>query len=181
MKPLFGIILFAAWALAAASGPGRPGVLVTRAWLVPVEDSGRLEVVPGARPAEASEILYTIRFRYDGEVAAEGLEIVQRVPAGTRYVAGSATGPGAVVTFSVDDGQVFDLPGALGVPGADGEDRPATADDYTHLRWLLPGRFPPGTGGVLSFRARPLESDTADSSPVPSGPDAEPAAPDEGR
>lgn len=160
MKQQLGTILIALWAIPALAGPARPGVAVARAWLVPVEDSGRLEVVDDPRPPDAAEALYTLRFRYDGEGDAEGLEIVQRVPAGTRYVPGSATGPGAVVTFSVDGGTAFDIPEALEVAGPSGPARPATADDYTHIRWSLPGRFPPGTSGVVSFRAQPVEQAT---------------------
>jgi uncharacterized repeat protein (TIGR01451 family) len=150
------LLALAALVAGAAEGPGRPGVYVVRAWLVPVADTGRLEVVPDPRPDEAVEAVYTIRFRYDGETEAQELEVTQSVPVGMRYVAGSATGPGAVVTFSVDGGESFDVPEALTAAG-DGEARPATADNYTHIRWQLRGVFPPGVGGVLSFRTRPVE------------------------
>jgi hypothetical protein len=171
MNRRFAAIFLALAALGAGAdeGPARPGTSVVRAWLVPVADTGRLEVVPGPRPDEAVEALYTVRFRYDGETEVQGLEVVQRVPVGMRYVAGSATGPDAVVTFSVDDGESFDIPEALTVAAGEGEARPAMADDYTHICWQLPGVFPPGVGGVLSFRTRPLE------------PSAEPANGREGR
>lgn len=171
MNRRFAAIFLAVAALGAGAGegPARPGTYVARAWLVPVADTGRLEVVPDPRPDEAVEALYTIRFRYDGETEVQGLEVVQPVPVGMRYVAGSATGPGAEVTFSVDDGESFGSPEALTVEGDGGEPRPATADDYTHIRWQLRGVFPPGVGGVLSFRTQSAE------------PPAEPAMGGEGR
>ena len=147
-------IFLASFAAAAGADPGRPGVTVDRAWLVPVEDSGRLEMVAGPRPADAAAALYTVRFRYDGESEADGLVIVQGLPAGTRYVAGSATGPGASITFSVDGGETFGPPEALTLSDGPGEPRAATADDYTHIRWEMPGRFPPGMSGIVSYRAR---------------------------
>jgi len=146
------VFLFGLAALAGAD-PGVPGVSVERAWLVAVEDTGRLEMVPGPRPDGAAEALYTIRFRYDGETDADGLVIVQPLPAGGRYIAGSATGPGASVTFSVDGAETFSPAESLIVVDEAGQARAATADDYTHVRWELPGRFPPGMGGIVSYRA----------------------------
>jgi len=154
MKRGISAVFLAGLAALAGADPGVPGVTVERAWLVTVEDTGRLEMVPGPRPAGAAEALYTIRFRYDGETEADGLVIVQPLPAGGRYVAGSATGPGASVTFSVDGGKTFGPAETLSVVDGAGEARAAIADDYTHVRWELPGRFPPGMGGIVSYRAR---------------------------
>jgi hypothetical protein len=154
MKRVLAAVFLAGFAVLAGADPGRPGVSVSRAWLVQVEDSGRVESVPGPRPPGAAEALYTIRFRYDGETDAPGLVIVQPLPAGGRYIAGSAAGPGASVTFSVDGGETFGPADSLAVPDEAGEARPAIADDYTHIRWELPGRFPPGMGGIVSYRAR---------------------------
>ena len=152
-RGIAAIFLVALAGLAAAE-PGRPGVAVERAWLVPVEDSGRMELVSGPRPADATDALYTIRFRYDGESEADGLVIVQGMPAGARYLAGSASGPGASISFSVDGGETFGPPETLAVLDGPGDARDATADDYTHVRWEIPGRFPPGMSGIVSYRAR---------------------------
>ena len=156
MNRRFAAIFLAVAALGAGAGegPARPGTYVARAWLVPVADTGRLEVVPGPRPDEAVEALYTIRFRYDGETEVQGLEVVQPVPVGMRYVAGSATGPDAVVTFSVDGAESFDVPEALTVEAGDGELRPAMADDYTHIRWTFQFKLKPGDVAPVWFRAR---------------------------
>jgi hypothetical protein len=136
-------------------------VVVESAWLVPGEGPSGTRIVTGPRPADAAESLVTARFRYDGDGPAEGLRIVLAIPADLALVAGSATGPGAVVSYSVDGGASFGAADALTVPD-DGEVpgaiRPAIPADCTHIRWDLPGEHPPGIAGLVSFRARPIEA-----------------------
>ncbi len=154
MKPWPAAVLVACLAAPAlADDAARPAVRVEREWLLPAHDGQAPERVKDPRPDEATEALYTLRFRYDGEDATQRLAVIQPVPVGMRYSPGSATGPGAVITFSVDGGETFDIPEALSVAVEGGEARPATADDYTHIRWELAGAFPPGLAGILSFRA----------------------------
>lgn len=150
---------------AAEPVPAEPRVLVESAWLVPSEDLAGTRIVTGPRPADAAESLVTARFRYEGDVPAEGLRIVLEIPAELTLVADSATGPGAVVSYSVDGGARFGSADALTVPDdgeAPGALRPATPADYTHIRWDLPGEHPPGIAGLVSFRARPTEAGAGD-------------------
>jgi hypothetical protein len=149
-----------------APPPGRPRVTLESAWLVADETSGQLRVVGVKPPEPAPQRLYTARFRHDGIIVVTGLEIVLEIPAGMRYVVGSATGPGARVTFSVDGGQSFAPPDSLRVATdpADPESamRRARAREYTHIRYELPGEYPPGTAGLVSFRARPATAPIGD-------------------
>lgn len=136
-----------------------PRVQLESAWLVADEASGRMRLVDGSQPPGARERLYTARFRNEGGRAAGGLQITVALPPAMRYVADSAVGPGAEISFSADGGRNFAAPAELTVP-EDPDDphsaaRRATADDYSHVRWRLPGEFPPGTTGLVSFRARP--------------------------
>lgn len=144
--------------------------LLESAWLVPGEDgTPRLEA--GPQPAGAIERLYTARFRHPGVARASGLQITVAIPAGLHYVADSAVGPGAEISYSVDGGQSFASSAELRVAvdpdesanSADPADpeaatRSATAEDYTHIRWRLQGEFLPGTAGLVSFRARPADA-----------------------
>lgn len=127
-------------------GPAEPRVVVESAWLVPSEEPAGTRMVTGPRPADAAESLVTARFRYEGDAPAAGLRIVVAIPADLALVAGSATGPGAVVSYSIDGGASFDAADALTMP------------DSTHIRWDLPGEHPPGIAGLVSFRARPIEA-----------------------
>jgi hypothetical protein len=138
--------------------PARPTVLLEVGWLVPVAGSETLRLVTGEPPQGSAETLFSLRFRYEGDTPAEGLRIVQAVPEGMHYLAGTATGPGAEVRFSVDGGRTFGPAESLTVTAAAGartSQRPAVAAEYSHIRWDLPGRHPPGISGLVSFRARP--------------------------
>jgi hypothetical protein len=144
--------------------PARPKVAIEAAWLFAAPEEGGEILVPGAPPDGALERLYTARFRHEGAKPADGLEITLAIPDGEHYIAGSATGPGAEIAYSVDGGQTFDAPAALALPvdDADGGARARRAGpaDYSHIRWTLPGTHPPGRAGLVSFRARIIEAQT---------------------
>lgn len=149
-----------------APPPGRPRVTLESAWLVADDASGQLRVVGVKPPETAPQRLHTARFRHDGIVVVAGLEVVLEIPAGMHYIDGSATGPGAHITFSVDSGRSFAPPDSLRVATDPAEPesptRRATAEDYTHIRYELPGEYPPGTAGLVSFRARPAMAPIGD-------------------
>lgn len=149
--------------IGGAQDAAEPQVSVASAWLLTAAGEGE-RLVAGPRPEGAEQLLYTLRFRYEGQEAAAALAIVHPVPAGERYVADSATGPRAAISYSVDGGRSFGAPGALRVAhdGADpaaAADRAATPADYSHIRWELPGPHPPGLAGLVSFRTRSLAAE----------------------
>ncbi len=139
----------------APAGPATPATTVESAWLVPAAPHGRPRLIAGPRPELAVESLVSVRFSYLGEVPADGLRILAEVPAGMRYVADSATGPGVELAYSVDGGVNFMTVENLPV-----------ADEVTHVRWDLPGRHVPGVAGLVSFRARLLDAPAHDGSSV---------------
>jgi hypothetical protein len=69
------------------------------------------------------------------------------------YVVGSAFGPGSDIVFSVDGGRSFAEPENLFVTES-GVERLASADDYTHIRWLVNNDIVAGAQGMAQFRAR---------------------------
>jgi len=153
--------------VAKALDPAEPRVTLELGWvaaaeLTDPEDAGpRERLVTGPRPEGADQRLVTARFRYEGDRPVDGLRIELAIPETMRYIAGSATGPGADVSFSVDGGENFGAPATLSVPmNAEDPDtpmRPATVEDYSHIRWELPGTHAPGRTGLVSYRARLVE------------------------
>lgn len=142
---------------AAASAPATPVVTLESGWIA-ADESGAEERLAAEPPAEGPpERIYTGRFHYRGDAPARGLRIVLPIPAGMRYIGGSATGPGAQLSYSIDGGRSFAPPEALLAP----TERRAGPEDYTHIRWDLPGRYAPGTRGLVSFRAIPRAAGTA--------------------
>jgi len=118
---------------------GENGERLTR--LVPVET-----VVPG------DVVIYTTTVENISDVAANDIVVTSPVPEHLSYVAGSAFGPGMLIEFSVDGGVTYAAPEELTV-NEDGQSRAATAEDYTHIRFVLQDHLAAGAQGIARFRA----------------------------
>jgi len=109
------------------------------------------KIVPG------DEVTYSVTYTNKTGKPAENIVIVNPVPKHTRYKDGSAAGDGSDITYSVDGGKTFATPDKLTVAIKDksGKDtvRPAVAQDYTHIRWLIKQSVAPGQSGSVRFRA----------------------------
>ena len=161
IKPLFAVVWSAILvlllvAMAAAQQPMNP--LVIRA-IAEVEsrsnDSGRevLKLVTADRVVPGDRVIYTLEVRNVGATGVDSPSVTYAVPDHMKYVADSAVGPGAHVTYSVDGGHSFDSAGNLHVPGIDGRPRPAAAADYTHLHWRLKNSLKANSVAFVRFRA----------------------------
>lgn len=119
------------------------------------DGAGTLPVAlpPETVPQAGEALVYTVRFRNSGLGLVDGVRITKPLPPEVRYVAGSASGPGCDVLFSVDGGRTFGQPSELSVRGADGAFRPAGPDDYTHIRWRLLTPLAAKGTGFVRFRA----------------------------
>lgn len=151
---LVAFVLAAAPASADTVSPAVPRLAMETAWVVFDEiaqverlvSAGHRSVPGTVVPAGARAQLHTGRFRYEGSEPAAALRVDVAVPPGEAYLAGSATGPGAVISASVDGGQTF-FPAAELRP-----DEPVRL-----LRFELAGPFLPGTAGLVSFRTVGVE------------------------
>jgi hypothetical protein len=85
-------------------------------------------------------------------VPLRNVAVVQSVPANTTYLADSAAGPGADVSFSVDGGRSFAPAQALRIE-VEGAQQLAQAAQYTHIRWQLRNPLAPGATALARFRA----------------------------
>jgi uncharacterized repeat protein (TIGR01451 family) len=112
---------------------------------VPIE-----EVVPG------EVVIYTLSFKNVGDETATEVSIVDPIPEGTIYIADSATQTGGL-TFSIDGGQSYQVPSQLTyeVTAPDGtkQQRTASPEQYTHIRWIIPA-IAAGEAGALSFQVK---------------------------
>lgn len=104
-----------------------------------VEQDGvpRVRLAPATRVVPGDQIVYTLEIRNPGPEPIHAPIVIYPVPAHVAYLADSASGPGAEVTFSVDGGQHFDEPENLRVPDDRGQLRRASAAQYSHIRWAL--------------------------------------------
>ena len=103
------------------------------------------KVVPGV------EVIWTVSANNICKQPSDKVTINNAVPAHMTYVASSATGPGADITFSLD-GKSFGSADQLTVQES-GASRKARADEYKHIRWIFKNSLQPGATALASFRA----------------------------
>jgi uncharacterized repeat protein (TIGR01451 family) len=115
---------------------------------------GRSEVrrfpVKSAPPGQA--LVFTNRVSNAGVKPADKLVLTNPVPQNMKLL--GAWGEGAQITYSVDGGKVYAPPETLKVKSPKGDLRAASLEDYTHIRWQLMGRLPPGKSAAVGFRAQ---------------------------
>jgi uncharacterized repeat protein (TIGR01451 family) len=111
------------------------------------------KLVPADRVVPGDQVLYTLEIRNTGTSAVLSPSVPFQIPDHMRYVADSAAGPGAEVSYSVDGGHIYDRPENLKVAGPKGQMRLATAADYTHIRWQLRHSLKGNSVAFARFRA----------------------------
>lgn len=131
---------------------GAPVVTLQAELRLPLtEGSNTYRYVPATTIEQGQEINYTVRIANPDTVALPKPTVIQPLPTNTHYVAGSATGAGADIQFSVDGGQTFAKPAALRSPA--NAERVASAAEYTHIRWQLRYALAPRAVLLARFRA----------------------------
>jgi uncharacterized repeat protein (TIGR01451 family) len=113
-----------------------------------------VKLIPADRVAPGDRVIYTLEVRNSGATTLDAPTVTNPIPEHMRYVTDSAVGPGAEVSYSVDGGKSFDRAANLKVPGTDGELRPATSADYTHIRWQLKNSLKANSVAFVRFRAQ---------------------------
>lgn len=111
------------------------------------------QLVPADKVVPGDVLIYTVTYTNVGEEVMENVVITNPIASQLRYVADSAFAPGADIEFSVDGGQQFGDFESLTVL-RDGDTKPASLDDLTHIRWTLRAELDPGAQGFARFRAR---------------------------
>jgi uncharacterized repeat protein (TIGR01451 family) len=111
-----------------------------------------VKLIPADRVVPGDRVIYTLEVRNTGATALDAPVVTHPVPEHMRYVADSAVGPGAEVSYSVDGGHSFERPENLKVPGVDGRPRPAVAADYTDIRWQLKNSLKANSVAFVRFR-----------------------------
>jgi uncharacterized repeat protein (TIGR01451 family) len=137
----------------APSAEARIEVATTAERLIATSDGNGAELVPAPAPTTGDEIIYTVTFTNAGGVTADSVRVTTPIAKETRYVAGTAFGPGCEVLFSVDGGRTFGSPSELKALRGDGTRGAADAADYTHIRWILRAPLGAGAKGFARFRA----------------------------
>jgi uncharacterized repeat protein (TIGR01451 family) len=109
-------------------------------------------LVPVSKVVPGDQVIWTITAKNVCNKAADSIVIANPVPEQMSYVANSAVGVGADITYSLD-GQDFKSSTALTVSDANGAARPARADEFRAVRWTYKNAFAPGASAFVRYRA----------------------------
>jgi len=120
----------------------------------PAGTGGRaaVELVPADRVVPGDRVIYTLEVRNTAATALDAPSFTYPIPEHMRYIADSAVGPGAQVSYSVDGGHRFARTEDLKVTGPDGKLRAAVAADYTDIRWQLKNSLKANSVAFVRFR-----------------------------
>jgi len=144
------VVLGAVCLIATASGQATlPGIAVRAIAEVETKaiEDGRevVHISPANRVVPGDEVFYTLEIRNSGtsDVAPT---VTWPIPEHMAYIADSATGPGADVTYSADGGTTFKVADGLMALGINPR-------DYTHIRWKFKKRLKSKSVAFARFRA----------------------------
>ena len=163
MNRIQQVVAAAALSAALFSAPAlaRPRLVISIAQSKEVVDVAggvrTTRVVPASSAAPGEVVEYTLSYVNPGDESATDAVIEDPIPRGSTYVANSAAGESAEITFSTDGGKTFapavKLTYEMRLPSGAVEKRVATPAEYTHVRWKLK-RVPPGATGKVAFRVK---------------------------
>lgn len=111
-------------------------------------------LIPADRVVSGDIVIYTLEVRNTASSSVPRPVVTYAVPAHMTYLPDSAIGPGTTVTYSIDAGRSFDVPENLKVQEPAGALRPATAADYTHIRWQLKNTLKANSVAFVRFRVQ---------------------------
>lgn len=115
------------------------------------------KMVPAQSVSPGDVVEYVLTYTNQGDAPATDANIDDAIPKGTTYLADTASGEGAEITFSSDGGKTFapavKLTYEFRLPSGAVEKRVATPAEYTHVRWTLK-KVVPGATGKVAFRVK---------------------------
>lgn len=152
VRPMLTFLTFCALAAPVAAMAQQPVALDTQLFreTVRTDINGRMQrqlaaphtVSPGDR------LVFIVRYHNEGAAPVSHFTVTNPLPGTVRFEGAADRN----VEVSVDGGQNWGRLGALMVHTETGGVRPATAQDVTHLRWILRAPISPGESGQFSYR-----------------------------
>lgn len=114
------------------------------------EEETRLVTAERVVPGET--VYYTITFTNISNDSADNVVITNPIAENLVYLDGSAAGEAMDIVFSADGGVSFAAATDLTVTD-NGTSRTATAEDFTHVRWVMRNDLAAGAQGIARFAA----------------------------
>ena len=109
----------------------------------------------GTKVSPGDRILYSVEIANQGDTAARNPVAFGPIPAGTTYVAGTATQASNLkVEYSIDGGKTYSPAPTVTATGRDGKTQtlPAPVQRYTTVRWTWNSVLPAGAKATVTYQ-----------------------------
>lgn len=149
-KALFGVLAsLSALIAGSAAAQDKPVALESKVQLMrAAENGGQPQLLEPENVVPGDTLLFTTSFHNEGAAAVTDFVVVNPVAASLQLT----EEPAGQTDVSVDGGKTWGALSQLRVVEIEGQERPATAKDITHLRWKF-ARIQPGETGRVQFVA----------------------------
>ena len=149
---LFALALLTAFA-APAYAAGLTASQTVEIAVVSLDEAGDRSVAyeTADEVAPGDEVRYVLEYSNASDDAADNVRLDMPVPEAINLIEGSVNPGAANVSYSIDSGATFSNRGDLTVM-VNGEERIATAEEITHIRWTFADSIAPGAVGTISYR-----------------------------
>ena len=148
----------AAVALSATAAFARPDVVLHLSGATVEKTSSGEKVtplVPDQKLKTGEVVRWTITGTNKGSDPALHFTPSDKIPAGTAYIAGSASTAGGRVEFSLDEGKTWSSKPTVTVQTATGPvQKPADPSTFTNIRWIADKPLAPKGSARFSFEVR---------------------------
>jgi|LSQX01.2.fsa_nt_gb uncharacterized repeat protein (TIGR01451 family) len=117
----------------------------------------QIKLEPVKKTSKGDILVYTLKYKNEDKEKLTSASFVTPIPEGTSYQNKSAVGKGTNILFSIDKGVLYRKPPIkYSAKTSDGktEEKVATPDMYTHIKWVLMKDLQPGDTGNVTFKTK---------------------------
>jgi len=121
--------------------------------VIDAQGNKTIERVPVGQALPGDTAVFVNTVSNNTEKVITEVKVDNPIPANMLYIDGSASAKNAALTFSVDGGKSYDIPGKLFIIQPDGTPRQARPEDFTDIRWTLLTPLAPQANQQIEFQA----------------------------
>jgi uncharacterized repeat protein (TIGR01451 family) len=157
IRKFIGAVALVACGFSAPAFAQTPGCIALKSVaeveqeVVDAQGQKSVKLVPATTVVPGTVVTWTVTADNICKKPSDNVTINNAIPEHMTYVANSATGQGAAISYSLD-GKTFGPADQLTVQES-GATRKARADEYKHIRWVFRSALAPGAQAVARFRA----------------------------
>ena len=152
------IIFFSGFAGAQEAKKGLSLVMsVEKEMTVQKDGKTLIQLIPVKKTSRGDILVYTLKYKNEEKGKLTGASFVTPIPEGTSYIDDSAAGKEMNILFSIGKGDVFRQPPvrySVRKPDGTTEEKTATPDMYTRIKWVLKKDLLPGESGTVIFKTK---------------------------